>query len=98
MSLDLIIRPEAQQDLKKGRDWYERQRPGLGNEFLSAVDAVFVRVGDFPELYPPEYRGVRRVGLRRFPYVVYYRIRGSAVEVLAVLHGGRNPRKWRSRA
>jgi len=29
---------------------------------------------------------------------LYYRITDEAVEVLAVLHGSRHPRVWRSRA
>jgi hypothetical protein len=36
--------------------------------------------------------------LNRFPYVVYYRIAGDVVEVIAVQHGSRSPRGWRSRA
>ncbi len=98
MSLPLVIRPEAQQDLQEGCDWYEAKRAGMGGDFLAAVDEVLVRIQDSPELYAAEYRGVRRAGLSHFPYVVYYRITGSAVEVLAVMHGSRNPRAWRSRA
>ena len=98
MSHALIVRPEAEQDLAEGRTWYDGQRAGLGVEFLTAVDEIFDRIGETPELYPPEYRSVRRAGLNRFPYVVYYRILNNGVEVIAVQHGGRSPRKWKSRA
>jgi plasmid stabilization system protein ParE len=98
MSLLLIIRPEAERDMAEARDWYDGQRGALGAEFLTAVEEVFVRIREFPESYAVGYRSVRRAGLRRFPYVVYYRIAGESVEVLAVLHGSRHPRAWRSRA
>jgi plasmid stabilization system protein ParE len=98
MSHPLIIRPEAEQDMIEGRDWYEGQREGLGIEFLTAVEDVFDRIREMPEMYPLEYKSVRRVGVTRFPYVVYYRLVGEDVEVLAVQHGSRNPRRWRSRA
>lgn len=98
MTHPLIIRPEAEQDMAEGRDWYEGQREGLGAEFLTAIDEVFDRIREMPELYAPEYKAVRRAGLRRFPYVVYYRIVTASVEVIAVQHGSRNPRRWRSRA
>ncbi len=98
MSLPLHIRPAAEQDLADARAWYEGQRFGLGDEFLTAVDEVFARIAVSPEMYAEEYRGVRRAGLNRFPYVVYYRITQVAVEVLAVLHGSRHPGVWRSRA
>lgn len=71
MTHPLIIRPEAEQDMAEGRDWYEGQREGLGGEFLTAVDQVFDRIGETPKLCPPEYRGIRRAALGRFPYVVY---------------------------
>jgi toxin ParE1/3/4 len=98
MTHPVVIRPEAEQDMAEGRDWYEGQREGLGTAFLTAVDDVFDRIREKPELYAPEYRAVRRAGLGRFPYVVYYRIVGESVEVIAVQHGSRNPRRWRSRA
>lgn len=98
MSLPLSIRPEAEQDTAEARDWYEDQRDGLGDEFLTALEEVFARIREFPEMYAAEYRGVRRAGLSRFPYVVYYRITRGSLEVLAVLHGSRHPRAWRSRA
>lgn len=98
MTRPLIIRPEAEVDLAAGRDWYDSQRQGLGLEFLTAVEQVFARIRETPELHAVEFRGVRRTGTERFPYVVYYRLLIESIEVLAVLHGSRNPRRWRTRA
>jgi plasmid stabilization system protein ParE len=84
--------------MTEGRDWYEEQREGFGAEFLTAVDEVFDRIRETPELYAPEYKSVRRAGMDRFPYIVYYRLVGDTVEVIAVQHGSRSPRRWRSRA
>ena len=92
MTHPLIIRPEAEEDMAEGRDWYDGQRHGQGAEFLTAVDEVFDRIRETPKLYAPEYKSVRRVGLHGFPYVVYYRLVGNDVEVIAVQHGSRSPR------
>ena len=62
MSHPLIIRPEAEQDMAEGRDWYNGQQEGLGPEFLTAIDDVFERIRETPELYAAEYRAVRRAG------------------------------------
>ena len=59
---------------------------------------MFDRVRAMPEIYAPAFRGVRRGKLRKFPYVVYYRALTDRIEVIGVLHGGRDPRVWRSRA
>ena len=98
MSRLLIIRPEAEQDMAEGRDWYNAQRERLGFEFLTAIEEVFSHIRDMPELYAAEYKNVRRARMTRFPYFVYYRIAGETVEVIAVQHGSRHPRRWRSRA
>ena len=98
MSHPLIVRPEAEEDMLDGREWYEGQKVGLGADFLTAVDEVFDRIRETPQIYAPEYRSIRRTGMDRFPYVVYFRLVKDAVEVIAVQHGSRSPRSWRSRA
>ncbi len=49
------------------------------------------------ELYPERYRGARRVLLRQFPYVLWYRPFESLVVVLACVYGKRDPREIRAR-
>lgn len=44
------------------------------------------------------WKDVRFCRTRRFPYVVYYRVKADRVEVLAVLHGRRDPADWKRRA
>lgn len=39
--------------MTEARDWYEGRREGLGVEFLTALDEVFDRLRETPELYPP---------------------------------------------
>jgi toxin ParE1/3/4 len=94
----LVIRPEAQADLLEARDWYNRQRGGLGEQFIDAVGDLFDQIRAAPELYAKALKNVRRGKLRRFPYVVYYRALDERLEVLAVLHGSRDPRIWQRRA
>lgn len=98
MTLPVIVRPEAEQDLFEGRDWYENQQTGLGNAFLAAVDELFDLIRQAPQRYAAGYKQVRRVRMHRFPYVVYYRLISHCIEVIAVLHGSRSTRRWQSRA
>ncbi|MEZ6056429.1 MAG: type II toxin-antitoxin system RelE/ParE family toxin [Planctomycetaceae bacterium] len=98
MKLPLQIRPQAERDLTEARDWYSQQAPGLEVSFLSEVDVVFDRIQQNPHLYAAEHRSVRRASLGRFPYIVYYRIDASSIEIIAVLHGSRHPHHWQSRS
>ena len=98
MSLPMDLLPEAEADLVAGRKWYEQQRAGLGDEFIEAVDELLSRINAMPELYAVVLQGVRRAKLRRFPYLAYYRVLADRIELIAVLHGGRDPRVWQGRA
>ncbi len=58
MSRRLIVLDEAEEELIEAEKWYERQRPGLGREFRTAIDdgmelfieqrELFVAFRDFP--------------------------------------------------
>jgi plasmid stabilization system protein ParE len=96
--LPVVLRPEASQDVEEARDYLEAQRAGLGQGFLDRLNEALARVGALPESYGVVWRSVRAARLRRFPYVVYYRVHDDRIEVLAVMHGGRSASAWRSRA
>jgi len=97
LTLPVFIRRAAELDLERIEDWYDEQQPGLGREFRYAVDSVIARIADNPLAYPDRYRGARRALLRRFPYVLWYRVLESFVVVLACVHGKRDPRVIRAR-
>lgn len=47
-----------------------------------------------PLAIPERYPGVRQAQLRRFPYLLVFRLLGEAIEVIAVAHAHRAPRYW----
>lgn len=91
MTARLALSPAALEDLREAADWYDDQRPGLGDFFVSAVEASFSRIERLPKAFPESEAGVRSALVRRFPYVVLFRIEGERVDVLAVWHGHRDP-------
>jgi len=97
MSVPVILTPEAEQDLAEGRDWYEGQRYGLGDEFVGAVGAVFERIGANPRMHQVVRADVRRAVVARFPWVVFYRALKDRVQVIAVHDARRDPNRWESR-
>jgi toxin ParE1/3/4 len=86
----VTIRPAAQADLREARDWYDRRREGLGNEFLLAIADAMLALEEAPQRQPIYYRDFRRVLTERFPYRIFYRIEGQTVIVYRVLHGARD--------
>jgi toxin ParE1/3/4 len=94
--VNLIFRPEAESDIAAAYGWYEERAPGLGEEFLRALDVSVASIRRNPLAYPEKHRGVRRVLLRRFPYGLFYLADNQQITVLACLHARRNPRRWPS--
>ena len=97
MPLRFIVRPLAEADLENAAGWYDEERPALADRFLSDVDRTFVRIRERPLQFPTVADDVRRALLHTFPYAVYFRALDDEVLVLAVVHGHRHPRVWRSR-
>ena len=97
MAAELIIAPEAQQDVDGAYCWYEDRRPGLGEEFLGCVDACLQAVCRMPELHAKVHEEYRRALVRRFPYVIFYEYAGGKVTDYSIFHTSRDPKKWRNR-
>jgi plasmid stabilization system protein ParE len=83
---NLIIRPAAEFDLEEAARWYDKQRTGLSDELLAEVRSLLETVQERPESFPVAYRQARRARLKRFPYAVYFQLRGDTISVIAILH------------
>ena len=98
MSLTLTITSKAQEDFRNALDWYEKQVPGLGEEFVLCVDARVRSVGRQPQLFPVVHaNSVKRSLVSRFPYAIYFVEKRENVIVIAILHQRVNPRTWQMR-
>ena len=97
MSLPVILRQEAEVDVQEARDQLEAVRVGLGTQVLARVREVLARIEKLPELHGKVWQDVRAARLKQFRYIVYFIVLADRVEVLAVLHGARDPSSWQSR-
>jgi plasmid stabilization system protein ParE len=97
MSVKLVVAPEAELDITEAYIWYERRRIGLGEEFLSSVDACMEGIRRQPEMCPLVYETYRRSLIRRFPYAIFYEYAESTVTFYSVFHTSRDREKWRQR-
>jgi plasmid stabilization system protein ParE len=97
VSLPVILRHEAEVDVQEARDQLEKVRVGLGNQVLARVREVLARIEKMPELHGKVWQDVRAARLKQFRYIVYFIVLADRVEVLAVLHGARDPSSWKSR-
>lgn len=97
MSVALQIRRDAERDIADAAEWYEKQKSGLGHEFLDELLRALRQVAERPDMYPVVHRQTRRALIRRFPFGLYFRVEPECIVVIAVLHGSRDPQRWKQR-
>ncbi|WP_123630272.1 type II toxin-antitoxin system RelE/ParE family toxin [Salinisphaera orenii] len=97
MSYSVYVRGAAERDVAEAQRWYEQQQAGLAAEFNAEFSSTLDRLADTPFLYPQRYREIRRAVLRRLPFLVWYRVEGAKITVLACTHGKANPSELPSR-
>ncbi|MHB8165876.1 MAG: type II toxin-antitoxin system RelE/ParE family toxin [Sulfuricella sp.] len=94
MAFRLKFSSRALHEIGEAQEWYELQNPGLGEEFIAAMELQLKRLAQAPLLYAEAIPSVRRALLPRFPYGLFYVVRGNLIHVLAVLHDAHSPSRW----
>lgn len=102
MKKTVRLEPEAEGEFDAAATWYERQRHGLGQDFVDEIARSLSRVAETPQsfgLLPsvPQDLGIRRAAVHRFPYTVLFIDQPNVVRVLAIAHQRRRPGYWRGR-
>jgi plasmid stabilization system protein ParE len=89
VTLKIVIRPAAEDDLDEASTWYERRQAGLGKRFLAAIDTALAKIQSWPEFGIVVHKQLRRASVRRFPYGIFYQLDAEKVVVVGVLHNRR---------
>ena len=84
-------------ELRCAYDFYDSQRPGLGDDFINEIEAVFDLILAHSGRNAIVMADVRRRTVRRFPYQIFYRTLTDGVKILAVFHTVRDPSTWQRR-
>jgi plasmid stabilization system protein ParE len=92
--MNLRYRKRAVGEVADIYEWYEKERQGLGEEFLAEFETLVKSIVEFPQSFSRFNANVRRAALNRFPYNVFYQIEAKRIVVLAVIHSARHPKSW----
>jgi hypothetical protein len=94
---------EAEGELYEAAAWYNRQREGVGDEFLGEIGRWLEMIAEAPSTWPkwrnapPLDPPIQRVLTGRFPYAIAYQAFSSHVYVLCFAHTSRRPFYWAKR-
>jgi toxin ParE1/3/4 len=97
MNYAIEFLPEVERDVLQAYNWYEEQLSGLGEDFLLSTDAAVNAIKRNPLLNAVEYKKVRKIKTKRFPFGVFYVLDKSLITVIAIVHLSRHPRTWKGR-
>lgn len=89
--MNIKISARAQENISSAYKHYEKQRKGLGDEFMLSLEAEFSAIDRKPDLAPNIRAQYKRTMMPRFPYNVFYRMDGLKILVVAVWHFKRKP-------
>ncbi len=91
--MTVVWTDEALRDLEEIAAYVLVNYPSVGPDLARRIRAVVAWIGHWPESARRSARrpGVRVVPLGRYPYRIFYRIEGDAVQILHIHHAARRP-------
>ncbi|MBF0235609.1 MAG: type II toxin-antitoxin system RelE/ParE family toxin [Desulfamplus sp.] len=81
----------AKNDLDLAFLWYERQRRGLGFDFLDCTEVALQNIIENPEMYQIRHSNFRSCVIRRFPFSIFYTIEPNEIVVHSVFDNRQDP-------
>jgi hypothetical protein len=97
MSYPVIIRPEAEVEIRGMHEFYGTISEELGDDARDSVAESIDRIQQFPELYASTYGKVRPVPIRQFPYILSYVFEFERIVVLGLVHSSAPHEIWNQR-
>lgn len=90
--------PAVEFELLEIRNYYEARSPGLGMQFIDEFESQILAIVAAPEKWLVVAGDIRRCLMRRFPYVIYFRLADQqCLRVTVVKHQRRHPNLGRER-
>lgn len=80
-------------DLELAFAWYEKQRRGLGFDFLDCVESAIQNIIAYPEIYQMQYSVFRACPIRRFPFSIFYTLEPNEIVIHSIFDNRQNPEK-----
>ncbi len=96
-SFSIELSDEAEVDFEKSYEFYYEDSPKVADTFFKRINLGFKSINQNPESFPIVHKDVRKYVVKKFPFVIYYRIVDAKIQVIAIFHTSRNPEIWNER-
>lgn len=88
---------EAEEEAGAAVEWYAERSVAAARAFAEELKAAVVSIAEDPTRLPTLGPARFFFLLKRFPYLMVYRVSDDRVQVLAVAHVSRRPGYWQNR-
>lgn len=88
---------EADAEFQEHIAYYDEQVPGLGDKYITHVDAAVRTIREFPAIGAPVSRNLRKRVLRAFKHNLFYVNAPDEIIIVALAPQKRRPGYWRKR-
>jgi plasmid stabilization system protein ParE len=95
--MKIKLHPEAVEDLENSIEYYENIDINLKNKFLKDLDITFERLKKHHHIYPFETKYSQKVLMNTFPYIILFTVIKKDINILAIFHTKRDPKKLEKR-
>ncbi|MBK8566027.1 MAG: type II toxin-antitoxin system RelE/ParE family toxin [Saprospiraceae bacterium] len=95
MAYNVVLLQTARQGLWEAIDWYNEQSVGLGNELMAEFFEHLKKLPENPHRFKYILKPFRRLRLKRFPYLIIFRIDEARQRVVVAVfwHEKRDPER-----
>ena len=94
---NIKFHPLATDEFKESAKFYESRRTGLGKRSIDAVEKTLALIRTNPPIGKIDQEGNRRFRVKKFPFLIIYKVREGKIFVLAVAHTSKKPGYWKDR-
>lgn len=91
MSYNLIFRTRALTEIQESYIYYESRVNGLGEQFVATLENELNHIVLYPKQVKTIRKEFRQAFIKRFPFVIIYKIIDKNIVVYSVFHTSRNP-------
>ena len=87
----ILIEDDAKFDIAEGYDWYSKISEKISASFLFQIKKTLDFLEENPFLFQLVYKDFRQVPIRKFPFVILYKIDAESVKIFRVFPTKMNP-------
>lgn len=90
--------PEAADEFIEAAQFYESREKGLGEQFIHSIESSLNFIKQNPRIGQGDQMGRRKYVVKKFPYLLIYKVKENRIYILAVAHASRRPNYWEQRS